>query len=68
MNCQHRWLLGSPQHLTGDTEGTCKLCGAVRTFRPERNAQQVLAKRTDHARMANRKGQSRRHPQRTVAR
>lgn len=62
MNCPHHWILEAPQHLTGDTEGRCKLCGETRTFHPDREWSSYLMQRSTQARAANRKGQPIRHP------
>jgi hypothetical protein len=54
MTCQHHWLLEAPQHLTGDTEGVCKLCGEQRTFQPDKEWRAFLDRRSSQGK-SNRK-------------
>ncbi len=62
MNCRHHWICESPG-LGHEVPARCKLCGMERTFYPERG----LDKRSSQAKMANRKGQPKRHPKKVVA-
>lgn len=65
-DCVHHWICESPG-LGHAVEARCKLCGMERTFYPEKEFGKFLDARSKQARMANKKGQPRRHPKKEVA-
>lgn len=66
MNCRHHWICERPG-LGHEVPARCKLCGMERTFYPERGLDMFKEQRSSQAKMANRKGQPKRHPKKVVA-